>query len=176
MNYSQTIAALIFSATVLLFGGEAAHAQKTISDFGKFPVQPSTRLSFQNPEVFVRSNFGTKSVKNHGLIQGELGERYEILIRNPNPQRAVALISVDGLSIFSGRPATWSDSGYIIEPFQTILVKGWRKGDEHSAVFSILTSQKQLCLATRPSQRHWHHFSSSHQGSSGKTLFQNAIP
>lgn len=88
---------------------------------------------------------------NHRLIRhnrpgsrsviGEMGDQYEIRITNPNHCGTVALVSVDGLSVFTGLPARMSDPGYVIPAEGSVVVRGWRRGDEHAAAFRFTTTE-----------------------------------
>jgi hypothetical protein len=57
----------------------------------------------------------------------EHGLPYEIRIRNYGSRRVVAVVSVDGLSVITRKPASVRDPGYLIDPGDVILIKGFRR-------------------------------------------------
>jgi len=65
----------------------------------------------------------------------ELGTEYEIRVSNHGPRRITAIVSVDGLSVINGKPASESHPGYIVDPGSSIRIKGWRRNMESVAAF-----------------------------------------
>jgi hypothetical protein len=78
-----------------------------------------------------------RGVNQNGTLYfiGEPGERYDILIRNETPRRMEVVLSVDGLDVLDGRPASVSKRGYIIPADSSIRVEGWRTSLNHVAAF-----------------------------------------
>jgi hypothetical protein len=64
-----------------------------------------------------------------------LGDAYEIRIRNSGLRRIAALVSVDGLSVLSGLPASAAEPGYLVDPGGSIRIKGWRRDRNTVAAF-----------------------------------------
>jgi hypothetical protein len=62
---------------------------------------------------------------------------YEIRVSNHGPRRITAIVSVDGLSVINGRPASEAHPGYIVEPGGSVLIKGWRRDRDTVAAFSF---------------------------------------
>ena len=58
------------------------------------------------------------------FMEGRGGSEFEIEVRNTTPNRVMAIVSVDGLSVISGTPAGVDSPGYIINGFQTIVIPG----------------------------------------------------
>src|SRR6266545_1068529 len=65
------------------------------------------------------------------------GTEYAIRVSNQGPRRILAIISVDGLSVIDGRPASASSSGYVVDPLSQIVIKGWRRDLSTVAAFSF---------------------------------------
>jgi hypothetical protein len=65
------------------------------------------------------------------------GTEYEIRVRNEGPRRILAIVSVDGLSVINGKPASEAQTGYIVAARNSILIKGWRRNLETVAAFSF---------------------------------------
>lgn len=69
-------------------------------------------------------------------VLGEEGERYVVVVTNPTPERVEAVISIDGRDAISGRVADFRRSrGYIIQPWGTLRVEGFRQSLDHVATF-----------------------------------------
>jgi hypothetical protein len=81
-----------------------------------------------------------RTIQHHGktyLPVLRLGTEYEIRVRNYGPYRVAAMISVDGLSVLNGQPASEDHPGYIVAPRSSIVIKGWRRNMESVAAFSF---------------------------------------
>lgn len=73
-------------------------------------------------------------------VEGRPGSTYEIRVKNPSYfKRVKAVISVDGLSILTGKPASASsdEQGYIIDPLDTLVIDGWRTDQNNVAQFKF---------------------------------------
>jgi len=81
----------------------------------------------------------------------EVGAEYEIRVSNHGPRRITALVSVDGLSVITGEPASESQPGYIVGPHNRILIKGWRRDLDRVAAFRFVARDKSYAaLVGRP--------------------------
>jgi hypothetical protein len=68
-------------------------------------------------------------------IEGPVGQEYTIRLRNHSPGRALCVLSIDGLSAMNGKLAKSTDKGYILPPYATVDVPGWRLSDNQVAQF-----------------------------------------
>ncbi len=68
-------------------------------------------------------------------VAGEPGHRYEVRVRNRAQQRLLAVISVDGVNVVSGETAATSQRGYVIDPWSSVQIDGWRKSLQEVATF-----------------------------------------
>ena len=68
-------------------------------------------------------------------VAGEPGHEYEIRIRNHGGGRVLAVTSVDGVNVITGRTAAPSQSGYVLDPHGTVAIDGWRKSLDEVAAF-----------------------------------------
>ena len=68
-------------------------------------------------------------------IEGRPGAEYSLVLANRCPYRLLAVASVDGLDVVSGKPASFGSPGYILEPGARIPVDGWRKSGNSVAAF-----------------------------------------
>lgn len=63
---------------------------------------------------------------NSWYIAGKPGTEYKIRINNPFSSRVEAVVSVDGIDVISGKTAGSECKGYIIQPFGSIDIEGFR--------------------------------------------------
>ncbi len=68
-------------------------------------------------------------------IIGEHGQRYIIQIKNNTGGRFEAVATVDGLDVISGRKGSFANRGYIVAPFATLEIDGFRRSFETVAAF-----------------------------------------
>jgi hypothetical protein len=69
------------------------------------------------------------------LAVGDPGQRYEIVLKNEARRPVEVVVSVDGLDVMDGKPASPKKRGYVIAPFQTLSVDGFRTGTASIAAF-----------------------------------------
>jgi hypothetical protein len=66
-----------------------------------------------------------------------MGAEYQIRVWNHGPRRVTAVVSVDGLSVLNGQPASEDHPGYIVEPRSSIVIDGWRRDRHTVAAFTF---------------------------------------
>lgn len=69
------------------------------------------------------------------LVVGRDGARYQIVIENRSGGRYEVVASVDGLDVIDGRPADMGKRGYILEPYATLNIEGFRRSESEVAAF-----------------------------------------
>jgi hypothetical protein len=69
------------------------------------------------------------------FVIGEQGRRYSIVLRNETDYRLEAVMSVDGLDVMDGQPASLGKRGYILRPRQQVVIDGWRRSMQSVAAF-----------------------------------------
>jgi hypothetical protein len=67
-----------------------------------------------------------------------MGEEYQVRVWNHGPGRVAAVVSVDGLSVITGQPASEHGPGYIVAPYGHVLIKGWRRSLDRVATFRFV--------------------------------------
>ena len=68
-------------------------------------------------------------------VAGSPGHRYSVRLTNTTGERVLVVLSVDGVNAVSGQTAHPSQAGYVLEPWQSAEVNGWRKSYSDIAQF-----------------------------------------
>ena len=68
-------------------------------------------------------------------IVGTPGHEYAVRIRNCTNRRVLVVTSVDGVNVISGDTAAPSQSGYVLDPWGSVEITGWRKSMDRTAAF-----------------------------------------
>jgi hypothetical protein len=68
-------------------------------------------------------------------VAGNPGERYAVRLINRSATRVLAVLSVDGVNAVSGETAAPGQSGYVLEPYASAEISGWRKSMQEVAQF-----------------------------------------
>lgn len=81
-------------------------------------------------------------------IESKRGTEYSLRLKNHSPKKILAIFSVDGRDVLKGDAAESAESGYIIQPFSTLNVKGYRIDDNNVATFKFEDSKEQPSYAS----------------------------
>lgn len=87
------------------------------------------------------------------FIEGRDGSQYEIEVKNHNPFRVEAVLSVDGLSVTDGKDAGTHSSGYLIDAHGSIRVPGWKLNSEQVAAFAFAGKRQSYAAQSTGSAR-----------------------
>jgi hypothetical protein len=68
-------------------------------------------------------------------IEGRKGSTYKLRYKNYTARRQKIVLSVDGLNVMSG-DIDWQ-RGYVVEPYASLVVPGWRKDSGNVAKFEF---------------------------------------
>jgi hypothetical protein len=68
-------------------------------------------------------------------VEGRQGQEFRVRLRNKSSERVLAVLSVDGVNAISGETAGLNQTGYVLAPYQTLDVDGWRKSSAQTAAF-----------------------------------------
>lgn len=69
------------------------------------------------------------------FVVGSDGDRYVVQIRNHTGNRFEAVTTVDGLDVIDGRPGAMEKRGYLLGPWATVEIDGFRRNLEQVAAF-----------------------------------------
>lgn len=76
-------------------------------------------------------------IRNRGQdwIEGEPGHRYAVRLTNTTGGRVLVVLSIDGVNAVTGQTAHPSQAGYVLEPWESAEINGWRKSLDDVAQF-----------------------------------------
>ncbi len=70
-------------------------------------------------------------------IAGRPGTPYSVRLRNTTGERVLVVLSVDGVNVVSGETAAPDQTGYVLAPWQSTDITGWRKSNNDVARFEF---------------------------------------
>ncbi len=68
-------------------------------------------------------------------VPGVPGHRYSVRMTNTTGERVLVVLSVDGVNAISGNTAAANQTGYVLGPWQSTEITGWRKSWQDVAQF-----------------------------------------
>ena len=68
-------------------------------------------------------------------VVGEAGDRYVLRVVNHTGNRVEVVATVDGLDVLDGRPGSFAKRGYVLSPWGTLDIEGFRRSDSTVAAF-----------------------------------------
>ncbi len=105
--------------------------------------------------------------RGQAWVPGEPGQRYALRLRNRGPQRVLAVVSVDGINVVDGRTADPRQAGYVLGPWETLEIDGWRKSLDAVAGFVFVDPSASYASRTgRP----------ANVGTIGIAVFREHVP
>ena len=75
------------------------------------------------------------SFQGQTYVEGRQNQEFRVRLRNKTGERVLAVLSVDGVNAISGETAGLNQAGYVLSPYQTLDVDGWRKSNARTAAF-----------------------------------------
>lgn len=73
--------------------------------------------------------------RGRGWVAGTPGDRYAVRLTNATGERVLVVLSVDGVNAVSGQTAAPSQGGYVLGPWESAQIGGWRKSLDDVAQF-----------------------------------------
>ncbi len=73
---------------------------------------------------------------------------YGIRLRNTTPRRQLVVVSVDGLNVLDGQEASVDGGGYVLRPWETLDIPGWRRSDGTVAAFTVKPQEASYTAQT----------------------------
>lgn len=93
-------------------------------------------------QIMDRTTGTTLQVYEHEgrrYVAGEPGHEYQMSVTSREGARLLAVGSVDGVNIVSGETAAVNQDGYVLAPWQQMLIAGWRTSLDNTAAFYFTT-------------------------------------
>jgi hypothetical protein len=122
------IIASVFFAVLSVDARATERSSRHISSNGEFSFQVESR-----GRVLPVYNYRGKS-----YVEGRYGNSYSIRVYNHTSRRVEAVVTVDGRDVISGRPGNYrSRRGYVISPYDSVLIEGFRSSMNNVAAFTF---------------------------------------
>ncbi|MBL8516249.1 MAG: hypothetical protein JNM76_04680 [Betaproteobacteria bacterium] len=102
------------------------------------PLSASAIGRLANVSVYDRTERRTLPVHWHNgqaWVVGSPGNEYQVNVRNPAGTDVLTVVSVDGVNVITGETAAPAQTGYIVDPWRALDIKGWRKDTTRTAAF-----------------------------------------
>ena len=81
-------------------------------------------------------------------IAGIPGHRYSVRLSNRTAARVLTVLSVDGVNAISGQTAGTDQDGYVLDPYETTEIGGWRKSLSEIAQFNFTALNNSYAART----------------------------
>ena len=117
MNMLRAFAALALAAL-----GFSAHAVGRLADIALYDRSLGRELPVYWHE-------------GRAYVVGRPGDEYQVMVRSRRGEDLLAVMSVDGVNVVSGATASASQGGYVLSPWESLAVQGWRKSLAETAAF-----------------------------------------
>lgn len=87
---------------------------------------------------------------HHGrlYVAGQPGARYGLRVRNLTSGRVMVVMSVDGVNIVTGETADYGQNGYVLDPWSSYDLNGWRKSQAEIAAFKFAPQGQSYAART----------------------------
>src|SRR5512138_1486733 len=80
-------------------------------------------------------------------VLGEPGQRYLVRVHNGSARRAEVVVSIDGRDVVDGQRASWDRRGYLVEPWGTVTIEGYRLSRADVAAFRFSSVARSYAAA-----------------------------
>ncbi len=81
-------------------------------------------------------------------VAGRPGSRYAVRLANLTGGRVMVVLSVDGVNVITGETASVGQTGYVLDPWQSYDIAGWRKSDTAIASFVFAALDESFAART----------------------------
>jgi len=133
-------------------------------------VSPANAGALADLQVISRTTGQPLAIYPHAgklHVIGQPGEGYSVRVSNRTGRRILAVVSVDGVNVVNGETAAPDQTGYVLDPWQSYEIEGWRKSAREVAAFYFTSLPDSYAARTgRP----------GNVGVIGLAVFQEALP
>lgn len=112
---------------------------------------PVTRPGLVQVDVYDRttgSQLAVHTKDGRRYVVGTPRHEYALRVRNTTGARVLVVTSVDGVNVVSGETAAPSQSGYVLDPWESFEIIGWRKSLQRTAAFFFTEHQNSYAART----------------------------
>lgn len=134
------VSLLALAAAVILGCAATARAQLPVANPALIAVDVYDRTD--------RTPLATFEKDGRRYVIGTPGHEYAVRIRNCTARRMLVVTSVDGVNAISGETASPDQSGYVIEPWGSVEIAGWRKSLAETAAFFFTSHRNSYAART----------------------------
>lgn len=86
--------------------------------------------------------------EGRAYVAGKPGNEYQVSVRNRAGEDVLAVVSVDGVNVVSGETADTAQSGYVLSPYRSLDIQGWRKSLAQTAAFYFTSLADSYAVRT----------------------------
>jgi hypothetical protein len=99
-------------------------------------------MNFQLNVIVEGQRLPEYSARGRTYVEALQGAEYELRLTNPYPERVAVALAVDGLNTIDARhTSAWNSSKWVMEPYETITIRGWQMSSERARRF-YFTSER----------------------------------
>jgi hypothetical protein len=132
-SWAQGVGAIMALAATMM--GGSAHAVGALAD-----IQIYDRVEGRQLPVYQH--------EGRYYVVGHPGHEYQIVLRNNAAGRVLAVTSVDGVNAITGDSASPAQSGYVLDGYGSLEIKGWRKSMSRTAAFYFTSIENSYAART----------------------------
>lgn len=115
-------------------GVRAMAAQSGISDFRDSGHSDGGMVTLRLLDEHGRA-MPSFDVASRNYVVGSPGARYTVQVQNNTGVRIEAVATVDGLDVIDGQPGSLENRGYLVDPFGSVEIDGFRRSVSTVAAF-----------------------------------------
>jgi hypothetical protein len=86
--------------------------------------------------------------RREAWVAGEDGQPYTLRLTNLTGARVLVVLSVDGVNVVTGESADPAQSGYVLAPYASAEIDGWRKSMHEVAAFRFSSAGDSYAART----------------------------
>lgn len=105
------------------------------SAFARTPDSPRPLVDLQLVDRDTAQALPHYRHRGQDWVAGTPGHRYAVRLTNTTGERVLVVLSVDGVNAVSGQTAAPSQAGYVLGPWESADIAGWRKSLDAIAQF-----------------------------------------
>lgn len=73
---------------------------------------------------------------------------YTLRLTNNSPSQRLAVVSIDGINVISGKDAGYDGAGFVLRPWESLPIQGWLRSNEKAAAFTFKPSDASYAAGT----------------------------